>query len=102
MSHWPESCAAPRIEEMVGARPAVETYHQAVLLQDTICFGHRGFEPVIIPVILESAARTVAIIYQIRRVGEDEIDALGGHLLHDLDAIALDDAVGNLCLKVHR
>ena len=55
--------------------------------------AHRRFEPIGIGVILNAAPAAVAVVHQIRRVGEDEIDAVCRHLAHGLDAVALKDRV---------
>lgn len=83
----------PCLEESIDLRPAVEHDGYAILLQYPVCFVHSGLEPVGFRVVLDSASIAVTVVHQIRGVGEDEIDAVCSHLTHDLDAVALRDAV---------
>ena len=69
-----------------------------ILLQDSIRLFHCRLEPSCIGVILDAAPAAVAVIHQIRWIGEDEIDAAGGHFAHHLDAIALRNRVDELVL----
>jgi len=60
-------------------RPAVEHDGHAILLQHAIGFFHRRLEPGVIGIVLNGTSITVAVIHQIRRIGQDEIDAIRGH-----------------------
>jgi hypothetical protein len=79
----------PRREEGIDLRPAIEHNGHAIHLEYPVRFTHRGLEPVGVDVVLDAATAAVSVIHQIRRIGEDEIDAVCRHLAHDLDAIAL-------------
>src|SRR6202034_3295181 len=83
----------PRREEGIDLRPAIEHNGHAIHLEYPVRFAHRGLEPVGVDVVLDAATATVSVVHQIRGIGENEIDAVCWYLAHDLDAIALRDAV---------
>src|ERR1700744_1468664 len=90
--------AAPGFKERIDLRPSVEHNGHAILLQYPIRFCHCGLEPDLIDIVLNHASTAVAIVHQIRRIGEDEIDGVSRHLLHDIDAVAVKDLVGESAL----
>jgi len=49
-------------------------------------------------IVLNGASIAVAVVHQIRRIGEDEIDAIRRHLAHHFDAVAVKDLVGEAAL----
>lgn len=85
--------ALPCCEELVYLRPAVEAEHQAVLPENSIGLRHRGLQPVAVHVVLNSAAIAISVVHQIRWVSQNEIEAVGSHLLHRLDAVGVEDLV---------
>jgi len=91
-------CAAPRLEERIDLRPSVEHHGYAILLQYPIRFCHRRLQPGVIGIVLNRAPIAVAVVHQIRWIGEDEIYAARGHLMHHFDAIAVKDLVGEAAL----
>src|SRR5260370_20495236 len=91
-----ETCAAPRFEERIDLRPSVEHDCDAVLLEYAVRFLHRGLEPALIDIVLNRASTAVAIVHQIRWIGEDEIDTVGRHLTHHLNAVTMKDQVGEI------
>jgi len=91
-----ETRAAPRFKERIDPGPTVEHDGHAILFKHPICFRHRRLEPVCIFIVLNGASIAVAIVHQIRRIGEDEIDTCLWHLTHDFDAISMRDGVDEL------
>jgi len=68
----------PRLKESIDLRPAVEYDRYAILLQYAVRFFHSRLEPVGFRVVLDGAAIAVAVVHQIRRIGQNEIDAIAG------------------------
>jgi hypothetical protein len=105
VTYWTETCIFPRSKECINPGPAVEHDDDAILLQYPVGFAHGRLEPVGIGVVLYRAAIPVTAIHQIRRISDDEIDAVRRHLAHLLDAVAIEDGVdGKLLLdriRVH-
>ena len=83
----------PCREESIDFRPAIEHNGRAIHLEYPVRFMHRGLEPVGVDVVPDASTAPVSVIHQIRWIGENEIDAVCRHLAHDLDAIALHDAI---------
>jgi hypothetical protein len=52
-------------------------------------------EPALVDIVVNGASSEVTVIHEVWRIGEDEIDAVRWHLLHDLDAVAVIE-FGNL------
>ena len=73
-----ETPAAPCLEERIDLRPSVEHHGYPVLLQYAIRFCHRRLQPGAIGIILDRAPCAVAVVHEIWRIGEDEIDAVRG------------------------
>jgi len=94
VSHRLKTRFFPGCEELIHFRPAVEHDGYTVHLEHPVRFPHRGSEPVGVRIVLDRAAIAVAVVHQVRRVGEDEVDAVGRHLVHRLDAVAMKDLVG--------
>jgi len=98
-------CIFPRSKERINLGSAVEHDGDAILLQYPVGFTHGRPEPVGIGVVRYRAAIPVTVIYQIRRISEDEVDAVRRHLSHLVDAVAIEDCVdGKLMLddiRVH-
>src|ERR1700677_290025 len=93
-----ETRAAPCVEEGIDLCPSVEHDRYPVLLEYTIRFCHRWFEPGVIGIVLNRAPCAVPIVHQVRWIGEDEIDAVVRHLSHDFDAVAMKDLVSEVAL----
>src|ERR1700693_5810667 len=93
MSHWPETGGVPGRQKAVGFGPAVKADAKAVPAQHSVSLRKGGFEPGITGVVENGAAVPRAVVHQVRRVGEDEIHARGGHLFHQVDTIALGDGI---------
>ncbi len=98
VTDWLKTCAALCFEERVHPGPAVEHDSDSVLLQHAIGFQHRRLEPVVIGIILNRASTAIAVVYEIGRIGEDESDAVCGHMVHDFDAVPMKDLVGEAAL----
>src|ERR1700733_5514479 len=62
VSHRLETRALPCVEESIDLRPAVEHDRYAVLLQNPVCFPHRGPEPIGVRIVLNGASVTVAVV----------------------------------------
>jgi hypothetical protein len=73
---------APGSQETVGFGPTVEEDAKEVPAQDPVGFGKSGLDPLVSGIVQNGAPVSGAVIYQVRRVGEDEIHARGGHLPH--------------------
>src|ERR1700733_8186423 len=86
----PEACRAPSGQEEVRPVPAVEADAEGLVFQDAVHFSESGFEPEIIVIVPDVATGTVAIVHEIGRVGQDEINAPGRKSGHEPDAIAHD------------
>ena len=89
-----ETCAAPCVKEGIDLRPSVEHHCYPVLLQYSVRFCHRRLEPALINIVLNRAAGAVAIVREVWRIGEDEIDAVRGYLPHHVDAVAMKNPLG--------
>jgi hypothetical protein len=96
MSYRPETSFSPCFKKLFCARPAIEAKHQAVVLQDPICFRHRGLEPVCVGIVLQPAALPIVKVHQVRWISEYEVYALCRHLLHHVDTVAMNDRVEEL------
>ena len=106
MSDRIESCFAPCCKEFIDSAPSVEHHCDPILLENSVGFSHRWYQPIAIRVILDRAASAILVVHQVRRIGEYEIDAVCWHLAHDMNAVpmrnAVDEPVLNcrLCLYV--
>jgi hypothetical protein len=89
-----EPRGAPGGDELVGAVPAVEADAKSAVLQDAVHFGESWLQPASVAVARDAAARAVAVVHEIGRIGQDKIDALGWQSAHKLNAIAEHDGVG--------
>jgi hypothetical protein len=79
--------------ETVGLGPAVEADAKAVRLENAVHFGKGGAEPCAVVVVHDGAAIAGLVARDIRRVGQDEIDAVGGKLRENIEAVAVDEGV---------
>ena len=91
-----EARRAPRGHEEIDFVPAVEADAEAFVFQDAIHFCKGRLEPAIIVVVGDTAAGAVAIVHEIRRIGQNEIDAVGWESTHEADAIAQQDGVDGI------
>lgn len=91
-----EACGFPGGHEAVDMRPAVETDAEAVAGKDTIYFGKGRFQPGVVIIVFETSASTVFVAYQVRRVGQAEVNASSLELGQDLQAIATNDGIGDV------
>ena len=73
--------------------PAVEADAEGIAAQHMEDFGKCGFQPSRIIVIGDLATVTRAIVCEIRRIGQYEIDAASRQCLQDFDAITLQDRI---------
>ena len=73
--------------------PAVEADAEGFVFQDAVHFREGRLEPAVVVVVGNAAAGAVAVVHEIGRIGQDEIDALGGESAHEADAIAEHDGV---------
>lgn len=87
---------APRGHERVHLVPAVERNTQAVGPEHAVHLPERRFQPGIIVIIRHPAAGAVAVVHEVRWIGEDEIYTRPGHATHYVDAVAAGDVVMKL------
>ena len=93
MSDGREASAFPGVEKSVDAVPAVERNAEGVGLQDAVEVVE-GAEDAFRPAVVgDRSTGAVPVADEIRRVGQDEVNALVCDGLEDLGAIAVDDAV---------
>ena len=76
-----------------------------ILLEKSVGFSHCRYQTIAIRVIRNSAACTIPVVHQVWRIYEYEIDAVRGHLEHDLNAVPMrngvDDPVLNCSMCLH-
>src|ERR1017187_9832750 len=98
-----EACGFPSVHEQVDLVRAVERNAQAVGPQHAVHLAEGRFKPrAVVAVIRPAAAGAVAVVHQVRRISKDEIDARPRKAAHDLDAVAVDDAVEGNFLPVRK
>ena len=73
--------------------PSVETHTERVAAQHTKDFSERGFQPSGITIVGDFSTVTRAIVCEVRRIGQREINAATAQLPHDFDAIALQGCI---------
>lgn len=82
----------PGLHEHVHAVPAVETDRQAVIFQHPVHFPARRQHPVAVYVIRNGAPGPVIKADQVRRIGENEINAFVRKTAHNLYAVAVHES----------
>ena len=88
-----ETCRLPRRHEAVYVRPTVEADTEAVAGQDTVHLCECWFQPGIVIIVLDGTASTVFVAYQVGWISQDEINAFGLKLRHNVHTIAVDDGI---------
>ncbi len=73
--------------------PQQNLFPHEAMLEYAVRFPHSRLEPVCLRVVLHGASVAVAVVHQVRRACEDEIDAVRRHLAHLLDTVAVKDCV---------
>jgi hypothetical protein len=66
-----------------------------VRFQEPVHFGEGRSEPSVVGVVGDGGAGAGQVAGDVRRIGQDEIDAVRGHPAHEVDAVALQDGVRN-------
>ena len=80
MSDDAESCGAVGCKEAVGVWPSVEAHAEAVTRKNAVHLCESGFKPCVVIVVRHGAPVARLVAGDIGRVGEDEIDAVGGEV----------------------
>src|SRR5579872_53567 len=70
---------APRAHERINLVPAVKRNTQAIGPEHTVHLPECRLQPSIIVVVRDPSAGAVAVIHEVRRIGEDEIDTRPRH-----------------------
>src|SRR5687767_3992691 len=83
----------PDRHEPINPRPAVKGGAQGIWFQNPIELPKCREEPIIGIVSDASAAVAWNIIHEIRRIGENEVDALRRHRSHFGNAVGMNDTV---------
>lgn len=96
MAHGPETGHAPGGKKLVGLGPAVKADAEVIPTQDSERFDKGRLEPAVIDVVLDRATVTGAVVNQVRRIGQDEVHAPGGHAAHQFDTIAFGHGIDHL------
>jgi hypothetical protein len=91
MAHRPETGFPPSRHEAVHPRPAVKSGAKGVGLKNAIHSPKGRLNPGIVVVAAAPPSIAGSVVYKIRRVGDDDVDAVARHRPHDGDAIAEDD-----------
>ena len=94
MPHRTKTGGAKRLHETVCMGPAIETEAETVGLKHAIHLGIGGCEPCRIVVARHDAPVSRLVAHEIRRVGQDEIDASVLQHRQSLEAVGIDDGVG--------
>ena len=79
MPNGSESCGTKRVKELIGVRPSIEADAKAVLPELAVDFGECRFEPCVVIIVRDDAPVAGFVAADIRRVGENEVDASGGN-----------------------
>src|ERR1035438_7820426 len=96
MADWRKACGPPGGEELVHLVPAVEADAKAADLEHPEDLGESRLQPLAVVIAGQAAATAVAVAYQVRRVGQDEIHAAVRKLGQHGQAIAVDDAIARV------
>ena len=88
-----ETRLAPCLHEAVGMRPAVEADSEAVAAKNAEHLRESWLEPGVVVVVRDGAPVARNVARDIRRVRQDEIDAVRRKLRENAEAVALDDRV---------
>src|SRR5437867_1085387 len=93
MAHGSEATCLPCLHEALDPRPTVKRNAKAVGLQEATKLAEAWTKPGVGIVVEATAPVARFVADEIRRVGDDEVNAFRGHRLHDGNAIAVDDLV---------
>src|ERR1700730_4204628 len=93
MSGESESSLAPHCDKFVRLVPAIAADAERVTAQHAEDLSERGFQPSGIAIVGDSSTVTRAIVREIRRIGQHEINAATAEPPHDCDAIALQNGI---------
>lgn len=91
----PEARLGPRAEEGVHLAPAVEANAEAVRLEDAVKIIEGTEDGFRIGVVGNASSEAVAIAHTVWRVREDQIRACRRQVFEDVEAVAVDDAMGS-------
>ena len=92
-----ESRCPERLHESVGVRPAVEGQAEAIRGEHAIHFREGWLEPRVVVVVAYLATVAWCVGNKVRRVREDEIDALIGQCRKGLYAVGVEDGIAESC-----
>lgn len=88
-----EARRPPGGNEDVGFVPAVKADAECSVFEKAEHLGESGREPCVVVVVDDAAAVARAIVHEIRRIGENEVDAFGLEAAHQRDAVAVQNGV---------
>ena len=74
MPDYAEPCVAPCWEEAIHTIPGVEAHAESTPLQDSVHFGECWTEPAVVVVVRNGSTVAVAVVHEVRRIRENEID----------------------------
>src|SRR5207253_9060026 len=101
VSGWTEACGFPSGKELVYAIPAVKADAEAVGFQHPVDLLKGRLKPIAAVVVGNSSSLPIAVPHQVRRIGENEIDAARWQLRQDADTIATGNAIDELREVLH-
>jgi hypothetical protein len=96
VSHHAKACVTVSPHEAVGLGPAVEAHAKAVTFKHTVHLSKSRFQPCAVIVIRHGASVARFVAGDVRRVGQYEVDAFGGKLRQDMEAVGIDDGVAEV------
>src|SRR5271163_1794307 len=85
---------SPSRHEFVDLVPAIEADTEAVRFQQPVYLAEGWIQPFAGAVVADGVTVARAVIAQVRRVGQAEIDRFRWQPAHDVGAVALQDGVG--------
>lgn len=91
--HSAETGLGPRLEKGGSAAPSVERHAEGVGLEHSMDIVERAESALGVAVIGDRAPEAIAIVHEVGRVSDHEIDAVARKCLQDLGAIPVDDLV---------
>jgi hypothetical protein len=93
MARDPEPRLLPRGDEQVCAAPSIEAHAKNIGPQNSIHLCVGGRQPGVVVVVDDVTSVAAAVIRDVGRIGEDEIDRAVVESLHGVDALAVDHGV---------
>src|SRR5665213_2544770 len=93
MANGAKSSSPPGGEKFVHLRPTIEAHAETVRLEHPEDLGESRREPPGAVVVRDRAVAAIAVMRDVRRIGEHEVDAPSGKLWQDRQAIAVHDLI---------